>query len=327
MQIDKGDYIFYIDLEDRKSKLCKVTSLDNVTIKGFTPDIDMFNKSTVNRVTTSRSYVEVNLGPEPIYFDGKPFDIYRFQTEVKGWGAISWLTPADDDMIDMVHDRIKEAKLEMKDFKLHPFDFETRISIGSKNTKILGMYKHAPKGVDQLTLILDRGLSVKTITHEYGHGLWHRVMSDRKRAEWVEAYHASVVDDTLGDNVRRSILYDMRQVKSRAALASVVKDARKEGNDVSHFVKEVFKWSFANHCLSRKELNVILDSGATIAKYLPETIDYCDKSVNTGVTDYANKNTSEFWCESFSEYLAGAELPETVEKLMEATLTSLKGSR
>jgi len=65
------------------------------------------------------------------------------------------------------------------------------------------------------------------VAHEYAHGLWHRVMSDNRRADWIELYTSHVELDATKANVVKNVIADCKELSGKGALKNLVTVGKK----------------------------------------------------------------------------------------------------
>jgi hypothetical protein len=201
--------------------------------------------------------------------------------------------------------------------------------------KYKGWYYFYPKKENDIIIYyVDDLLPLKqhTIGHEYGHGMWHRVMSDAKRADWIELYHKSVMQEANGGNSIKVVMADFANLRGRGAIKELFSEYKKDDAGGGIVIgKAIIKAIKEQHCLDRLDLDNLVAADRPLKKYLPTVGEIRKGVAQTPITPYANKNSVEHFAECFAMFYASpesrAKLPDEVYKLMEATVLSLKAGR
>lgn len=252
------------------------------------------------------------------------------QFSVPDWGNVFWFIPSDNGQLrEEVKNILVECTAELKDIGcLELFPFQTHIVERFDNQKLQGTYtKH--RGVfDVIHFYVSKteGMELSDIVvyHEYAHGLWHYCVSNVDKKNWYNYYINSCSAQYISEK-------QMLAVAKELASAESLKSYRSENKDDKAIMlafKSLMKNAKSHHNLSPRDIDVILETGGDIYPLLVKN-DSPPKSamidIDTKVTDYANKNTVEMFCESFAIYMVRkeSELPEDIVTLLENTIQHL----
>jgi hypothetical protein len=295
--------------------------------------------NTEERFSASFSSVLAVLGPEPPCY-GSAYSVllhpFYERTSVKGWGEIMWMLPTTDEMVAEAHRQLQEFLFYIKEDRLHRFAYLTKMQqIDPSNSKIRGFYNFRSKQADDtITYILDEfaTLTLHLVGHEYAHGLWYRVMTDAKRADWIDLYSQSVLIDSISDNKIKPVLGDFAALKGKGAIKEMFKELKKDNNyEALAICKAVIKAIKEEHCLDRFDIDSLLTANRSLKKYMPTLYMVRKGYAATGVSNYADKKAIEFFPESFAAFYASEgtrdALPDSVYNEMLTTLKTLQASR
>jgi hypothetical protein len=185
----------------------------------------------------------------------------------------------------------------------------------------LGAYKYSSKGeTDKLIARVDESISEMPYIfgHEYGHGIWFRHFTPRKRLAWIKLYHESVA---LSDLSKRDLEMMLDDLKSAGDSASYMKAC--EG-DMLVAVKAIFRHIKQVHSIDRHHFDLILmldEEGTRADDYWPKHLEISEKNVL--LTDYAKKNPEELFAETFAMWICGKKLPKRLAALLDKHLRTL----
>ena len=341
LRVAPEDIVIVYNSEKDKNVLARILSIDkdnhlDLQLADETAAFD----STEERFSAPFTSILAALGPEPRCYGttyGIPVHPFYERTSVKGWGEIAWMFPATDKMVEDTHKELLEFIDGIKEDRLHRFAYLTKMhrnDPGQKG-KIKGWYIYAPKKEsDTIVYNIDDiyTLTRATIAHEYAHGLWDRIMSDSKRADWIELYHSCVMVEASGDNAIKSVLVDFASLKGKGAIRELMGEYKKDGAAASLVsAKAVIKAIKEEHCLDRHDLDALLTANRSISKYIPNIRDVRKGVAVTEVSDYAGKSSAEFWAECFSAFYnndtSRDALPDLIYDEMLVTLKTLQASR
>lgn len=339
MQIHKEDVIVVYHPVRNERVLGRVTKVETskkeTQVYFDVADESAAWDSTRESFSVPLASVFTNLGSEPRCY-GKAYGVdirpYNETTHVKGWGEVVWFLNTTDEMVNKTHDILKELVGMFKDDRLHPFAYYTAMhELELKKGKVnRGWYLFFPKKEsDKIEYIINDqvGLDLHIAAHEYGHGCWHRLMSDKMRGEWVDIYAQSVEVLTCSDNTVISVIGDVAELKGKP-IRSLFKQYKKDKEpEMATVLDVILKFIKQEHFLDRLQLDLLLAGGYSLKEYLPTFRDVKKGAPQLLVSEYGKKNAMELWAEAFSYYYSGQELPEEIEDLLRETLITLQASR
>ena len=215
------------------------------------------------------------------------------------------------------HRAMLEAALLKWDHILSKLNFDLEIRPAHK--KILGTYqtRKQKSRTDVMCLYLgsfktERQLD-HTITHEAGHGLWNRFVTPKSQARMIEHYLESI---TL--NPAELPVIEVMGEKFDAFDGTIAQYMKMMTPADKKIFKKVLIWIKAIYKIKREELDNLHSGGISTLKYFPNH-KIVESDVTPIITQYATTNVYEFFCESFSLYHLGDEIPadvwETIKKI------------
>ena len=151
------------------------------------------------------------------------------------------------------------------------------------------------------------------LAHECGHGIWHRVLSNKIRVKWIEAYAAlSKEFETFEQDEIESVCDDIIQNQDIQHDNQAVADA---------ILSEVF----SVYRLRAKDVQYLLENNSLkvnnyMRTVLPNIVRNLIDERNTFISDYADTNCEEFFCEAFAHYCTDLNPPKYLESLLTKTI-------
>lgn len=310
-----GDYVI-TDL-GKKIVIVYVTKKSESSFSGC-----MANKMPYEDVAYDFSTKDViaNLGKRPkvgsVY--GTKLEPY-YKTEKCRFGNMHLFTKKKPEEIELLinkingfHKTLKKMNISLPEFNL---EIRPKVSMNAGHYTFTGNNEK----MDTLCIRPDPSIDLNHIFyHEFGHGIWHHLMTDDMQARWVELYHDFVVDIKKVDN------FHLNNIMAEPLLT--VSEYRKtlekeERDDLKHILKMIKQ----RHSLDICDLDSIRRSNKSIKQYWPT------KPVKTELTsfvsDYATKNSREHFCECFSSHMIGQDIPKLLKRLMGKTLKKLAGKQ
>lgn len=334
LRISQNDLIVAYNTYKKKNVLAYVDSIDGSDINCSVADETLAYKSTTEIFTVPFSLVRTVLGVDaPLYgkIYGVPVHAFNNLTHVKGWGDLLWMYPNSDESVSEAETVITDLVAFTRQNKLSPFVFTTHMHQHDPSDKHLGWYYYFPKRESDKIIYNvddDRHITPHIAAHEYGHGLWNRIMINKERADWVTLFHDFVEVDVSHGNMISTVLQDFKHLSGAKSLGNLYKDYRKENlKDHIAIANTVIRMIKDEHCLDKLDITCLLADGRPLDKILPSLTTLKKGVANTGVSKYANKAARELWCEAFAAYYAEEDLPDEFEKAIESTLITLKASR
>lgn len=325
-EIQKNDYVVAED--HGKSKLVRVLSINETTIKG-----KWEHKDQETDIEVAVENVKANLGPNPqigsVY--GVKTDRLLDVTATKPVTVVEWYFNATDEAKEAVHEGILAGAKLLRKHQLHPIlkvvkgrvVFNTAKKFSGGKT-IIGTYQckgGTEENPDILTLryhpIIVKELP-RLMCHEAGHGIWARLISAELKTRWVvEFWNRSKVTEVEGEHVTAAI---KMAVKERSVWL--------EDTDFQWALDTALANVEATTGLRARDVHLLLqnDSAAARAVLGPwrDRSDFAGER-DTMVTDYANTNVEEFWCEALANFCIGMSVPDYLKELLEDTVAHVAG--
>lgn len=323
-QIKTGDYL--VALYDNKPILVRVTQWTEHEVTGKHE-----YKDTESDVTVSMSDVQANLGEHPHV--GKVYGCNTERlidvTETAPIRVLDWYFEADDEVKEAVHAKLIEGATLLRNHNIHSIlqavKAKVVLNTSAKLTpkSVLGSYmvkggedenpdvitiKYHAEATDLLPLIL---------CHEAGHGIWHRLLPVELKTQWLRQFSLSATS-----------IIDSEAMVAAATTLLETESLKVEDPNVQPYLDQLVKRLEELTHLRKKDIVFLLKNDKPFCKNLLEVvcrIPYYHGAVETHVTEYANTNVEEFFCECLACFCTDKVLPESVKPLMAATIESLRG--
>ena len=266
---------------------------------GRAPDATKYGGGTAVRI--SPDDIIIHLGERPPYGTayGVLVEPIHDRWLVRGWGTVHCYLPK---ITDSQRERISKALVTSRRLVERQFPdmvrWELHTDVRNPKGRILATYGYRPKGEDVLTLrpqgeIGAREL-VKMITHELGHGVWHRGMTAEQRAQWIKLHARYVRVSSVSVADVKRMVRGMRQI---ASVRDYLKDADPE--DVVR-AQIYLGWCKKVYSLTGRELQDLVNSGDELP--VPDTHLHLS-DMNAPITMYSKESPSELFCEALSSHL------------------------
>lgn len=316
-----GDYVIVGSAKGAKH-LVKLTKVGGDTVKGVLDNT--LGTDSPETLSFDRLDILVNVGvrPRPGKVYGVTVEPYIKAIQSKRWGEIH-------SHVRMKPEKEKEVLVAFS--KVHQWleansllsaASSMRIELRPKQPtgdKYAGWYKFKSKGTDILCIKpQSQEPLLYILSHEYGHGLWYRSLSDKQKARWVGVYHEAC-------EVER---------RAQEQLSKLRKDLQKIGN-VSHFLKEledderlIFRAALSYiskvHHLNSKNLDALLaeQEHTTIQAIWPTKVEIGKPKAL--ISDYGRKSVEELFAEAVAFSCSGKKLPKSITKLLEFTFKTIR---
>lgn len=303
MQVELGDYIIF------GRQMGFVCAILDGKVKVDVED---------DQVIVDLVDVDANIGATPkvgsVY--GKKVEPLLHSVQSNYWGSIEFYTKlpklertALKRALTIIEERIVQLGMDKIVF---PLD---RLRIKQNRGKYAGYYRIV-KGETIIDFHPKTYGSAKEVAelgyHELGHAYWVNGLNDSQRAEWALLYSKyvdrKVVDlETITSMVDR--LLDAETMEEAVAGCS---EEELEAFDI--VVGEIC----SSNNLSQEDFHLIhANSRESMREMIP---DFSAKQLASAkdfpISDYAGKNTHEFFAESFRAYCSNLKLPKPIAHLM-----------
>ena len=154
---------------------------------------------------------------------------------------------------------------------------------------------------------------IHLLAHECGHGIWYRVLSNKIRVRWIEmyaslskefeTYDSDVIEQVCNDMISEQTIHHENQVVADAILAEVQSVYKLRARDVLFLLE-----------------NNSLKVNNYMRTVLPNIVRNLIDERNTFISDYADTNCEEFFCEAFAHYCTDLNPPKYLESLLTKTI-------
>ncbi|MCW6598706.1 hypothetical protein [Yersinia ruckeri] len=342
MILEKDDYILVSVKNEEKNKIYKYLGmLDEFTNK----DKSSFNLWTnLNKaddeekkvVELKLSNVLCNFGktaPEAgrVYGVKIEKNLHVVPFKVPYWGEVfNYIEKLSDDNIRIVTETLTGVGKFLKEHKLAG-KFEVQTSLLEQKSSRRGMYsfKASNEYWDEVHFyfseneVFDVSQIEHIAFHEFGHHLQFYFIdrAPKWESELIQLYHNVVDLQKVPVAVVKEFFSLLQNSGSIADALYTYKDEK--------LAKFLLEWLKTHHKLNQKMLDNLITTKADLSKFLPE-IDLYRPGTKVIITEYANTNHWEFWCESFSLYMQAkfnnyqSPLPEKVVEFIEKSLKKIQ---
>lgn len=316
MRPSEKDYVILATA--KRPVLAQIAEVSGSDLRGKLVETE---KQDPKPVTFSRKDILANLGKRP-----KPGTVFGIKVEIlqktiphDRFGEIRIYRELDQKQTSAILSGIDVFCKKAKKFGC--LGLSTHVEVRNPHGKYLGYYKYNPKATqDILALRLPKTYSpdefLYIMSHEYGHGVYHRMSNARTRSKWIRLYHSYVVLSSVKKEELRALLSD---IKEAGSLRRFTKSSDENANLV---LKYCLKYISSVHNLSKHHIETMLTVSEDIEEFWPTSaLAVSDKTLV--ITDYARKSVEELFAESFAYFFNGRMLPKKIDKTMRSTLSRL----
>lgn len=216
---------------------------------------------------------------------------------------------------------LKSTYEKMMALNLNIFPFSA-LRIYPKRGKYAGMYTFRRKSAeiwDAVDLFPETFEDAKwndyLMFHEYGHGVWYKMMPSQFKARWIKLFHkrlelTNFLKERLDSLLDECINYQDGNLK----------DFFKELDDESKLVfREVQAHYKKYHKLDGTSLNILFtEDSEKFASMWPKRTTIVEMKADP--SEYALTKPEEFFAECFAFHMCGRMVHKDITKLMEKTL-------
>lgn len=331
-EVEIGDFVVILDKDTRKKHAgtCDKSYKNQKRLEVVSPygDADYFDIDLGNNAV-----LLANLGQNPL-----PGSVYgcavrklHSRTTHSFWGDISIMRSMDDDEKRVLKKSLTNGfacleKIGCKD-AIH---LDNLLVMDAKG-KYAGWYKQDKRGfhICLHPKEFDEAQASYIINHELAHAIWYQLTGDEAKSEWVKLYteHVELVkspDDMVGEVI------DIVSAQSRHL------DEYHEMLMDSEFGNEILNklcWALMDiHLLDEQDLSLFLwslsnkERRRSLERAVPNMAMLSGEvSGSFPVSEYAGKNTREFFAEAYAHYISHpTNVPSDVEELLRRTIPKIK---
>lgn len=329
-----SDYII-AQMQGTKPFLAQIVKLGD---DGYTVIPDKLRYREEDEITVHKKDVLVRLGPEPK--PGKVYgvdvaNIYRKSFTHDVWGPVHFFVKPDKEHLKMLKAGLDITAKRLDKLSLTDYMGKFQTEIRAKKGKYAGMYTHHKDEKSVVWYAPECAAKQEdmngVIYHEYGHVLrFNGLTRVKPRARWQRLFQHSiapiVVPKKFLDGLLDTLIEEANN-GSDTALPKIIKEYVAEDDTNIAGVKALQRWMRQIHHVSPRDIEVLwaANDADTLRSLWPKT------SIDTSrldpiLTDYATKNVEELFAESFMFYALGKKIPSSIEKLLEKSLSEIKGN-
>ena len=232
------------------------------------------------------------------------------------WGEVHTYVRLDEGQTAEVGSELKKFRAALKEKRVS--GVKPILELRNPSGKMAGMYKYRPREEQDVMIIRvqeDLAEFQYVLAHEYGHGVWFRMMQRATRLKWIKLFHAYI---TMLEADESDLDHLLDEVQSQQSVSSAQKSLEEHDQIL---LKECLRNVHRIHGLSKMHLEMMLEAGDSIEEYWPQSIELSEKEI--ALTDYARKAPEELFAESFAFWFIGRKLPKRIQALMDTTLSRL----
>lgn len=263
--------------------------------------------------------------PKPGSAYGVKINPYISSVETK-YGPIHFYRELNEREMKSFKKALKSTYAKMIDSTLDVFPF-TAMRVYPKRGKYAGQYEIRRKGSeisDKIDLFPetfeDAEWNEYLLFHEYGHAVWYKMVQSRTKARWIKMFHKRIELTNFLKERLVSLLDECLAYQD-----GNLKDFFKELDDESKAVfKEVLAHYKKYHKLDSRSLDILFtEDSEKFASMWPKRSTVVESKMDP--SEYALTKPEEFFAETFAFYMQNRKMSGDIKKLMEKTLTQIKG--
>lgn len=325
VKVARGDYAI-LNVEKTKKALIKVTAegQDGAMFRGVVVDATAAKRETRQQFDFEPHDVMANLGsnPRPGNVFGIKIEPFKRLIQHPDWGDIYLFRNLEQIEEKMMLHHMSKVAQKLKQLGVFPYRKETQIHIRPAGGKYPGMYTHDTKSHDIITYkaaSFDHENMDYYLSHEWGHGMWFTMMPPQFRAHWMKFYIKNTQKLMTGSQ-RLAVL-----MKDYIESGMLVREFGRSLEDTDKLVFiEILHAIKKIHSLDVRHIDDLRAMSAeNIQAIWPKNaIELPQHQIL--VSDYANKNPDEFWCEAFSYWFIGKQIPKDLENAVLKTIAACK---
>lgn len=157
----------------------------------------------------------------------------------------------------------------------------------------------------------------ETMIHELGHGVWYRLMDEKLRARFIQAYTHSIDVHAVPLSKIREMAKEFD--KQRGSVRTYMKEIPAPEKAL---FKKMLEWIKEVHHISREDIDKLRVGDFKVAEYFP-THSMVASTVNPVITEYATTKPVEFFCEGWAHYWLRKQMPRDVVSIMDDLCTAV----
>lgn len=322
IQFAVGDIVM-VKVSDKKFDATFVHKKTDTTCYGSSLKGKPYNDNSED-TEFLREQVVANLGTSPatgsVY--GQNLELY-FKSMETPFGVAHFFrksSKADKETLEEFFNKAHKALSKKGLLGFLPLTLELRPVKG----KFAGHYTKKKADIpDILCLRLSPEVDTKHIFfHEYAHGIWWHLFTDKIRAKWIREYHRQVVVKKLTVKDSKALLTGLLDEYNQTLYD--FKGQLEEDNQF--MLKQIVLYIKKVHALSSNDIDTLILAGDEIKEFWPTT-EMEISEVKSDISEYAGKDPCEYWAECFAFHMCGIAIPDRCKKLLEKSLETVAGKK
>lgn len=317
-----GDYIIFHDdtLDKKKNLLGKIEKLNPLLVR-LQPNA----YGELHSAEVPQNAILCSVGQNPKVGSVYGVDltnVYRKSVEIEKFGRLLYFYAPEKSVRKALKHAFEIVATKLESEKLYSI-FDEQVIYSVKRMKNAGLFTDCDE-TNSVPYHIDINPEACTIEdlpyvflHEIGHYHFNKLDSDWQ-VKWVKLFSSYV-------RMERFTVKEMKNLRESFANSGLsFADFKKEIDESDQvYFKSVVQHLCRCFKMTAKQLEILYEEDPeTVLSKFPST---CTKTdYETPVSEYATKNYSELFAESFAFYLLGYKLPEKVNTLTKKTISVLQ---
>ena len=324
MKIEKGQYVV-ANIND-KDCLIRVEHVSKDIVEGYHE-----HGEEEERVQFEVEQVQATLSdnPQPGRVYGATTERLVELTECEGI-SVKWFFKPSSHHTKTIHKAIKKTLSILEENGLEYtadwFDVKVVYNKAKRLTakSIIGTYQvKAGEEKDVLTIKYHPDVEpqlVRLFIHEIGHGVWARKLPVKAQQRWLEHFISLTDSPIVIEN--DEVLEVLADVLEEGEMTSKKENA-------SQILDEIYGAVSAMYAVKPRELDLLLLQESKVAHAMLKnvtqsmTISYVEEERDSHVSEYANTNGQEMFCEWMANHFTGIVTPKSLKKLADKTIDTI----
>lgn len=324
MKIEKGQYVV-ANIND-KDCLIRVEHVSKDIVEGYHE-----HGEEEERVQFEIEQVQATLSdnPQPGRVYGATTERLVELTECEGI-SVKWFFKPSSHHTKTIHKAIKKTLSILEENGLEYtadwFDVKVVYNRAKRLTakSIIGTYQvKAGEEKDVLTVKYHPDVEpqlIRLFIHEIGHGVWARKLPVKAQQRWLEHFICLTDNPTVIEN--DEVLEVLADVLEEGEMTSKKENA-------SQILDEIYGAVSAMYAVKPRELDLLLLQESKVAHAMLKnvtqsmTISYVEEERDSHVSEYANTNGQEMFCEWMANHFTGIVTPKSLKKLADKTIDTI----
>jgi hypothetical protein len=315
VKFEKDDFVVVKVEGKTKNKLVKVLSKEGDTLTVRVEGSKVKRERVTEEVQIQM--VVVNLGPEPAFGQVYGCNVEPFISSTDtDWGPMHYYRKLEQEQKEKIKKSLKRCWTRLDQLKLTgfaPVVIEIRNGKGPED----GYYRvHKQDDVPDVLCLKPSDFAKENLDeilyHEAAHGLAFNTMPEQIWVRWIKLY---TYYTKMGELTAKDLKAIQHAIETAGSFSC--------GLDKDQLTACLAAVS-ANYGVRKHELKLMLEHNQSLDEIWPtHTLDMPDCEVP--IREYSMKNCDEFFADAFAYHLMGKQLPKKIKRLLEETISALKG--